>query len=202
MSKLFGYDPKFCKMNIFFMPNIKKDIFGIVFFVSMIFSSSVYAQTISYSSNVALSVVKESDLSFGMVYQNQGNVSVLLGDLGVGKFRIDGQKNLDVTVTLTMPASLVNTSDANYTIPYTAQVAYANKGQDNQQQANPFSLPTQTFRIEGRDSGPPQPPPTPQHGTYTGPQGSAWIYLYGTINVQNVKTGTYQGTVSITVTYN
>ncbi len=168
----------------------------------ILFVSVAEAQTVNYTSNVPLAVTKESDLSFGTVYQNEGNVSVNPGNVGVGKFRIDGQKNLDISVTLTMPSSIINTHDSNYSIPYTAQAAFANQGQDNQQQAQPFSLPTQTFRIEGRSNGPPQPPPTPRHGTYSAPQGSAWIYLYGTINVQNVITGSYTGTINITVTYN
>lgn len=186
------------------VPHIKRFFIflGNMLLFLVIIVSEVQAQSISYSSNVSLAVTKISDLSFGTVYQNEGNVSVSLGNVGVGKFRIDGQKNMDVTVTLTMPAALINTNDSNYSIPYTAQAAYANNGQDNQQQAEPFSLPTQTLRIEGRSSGPPQPPPTPQHGNYTAPQGSAWIYLYGTINVQNVITGSYSGTINITVTYN
>ncbi len=119
----------------------------------ILFVSVAEAQTVNYTPNVPLVVTKESDLSFGTVYQNEGNVSVNPGNVGVGKFRIDGQKNLDISVTLTMPSALINTHDSNYSIPYTAQAAFANKGQDNQQQAQPFSLPTQTFRIEGRTNG-------------------------------------------------
>lgn len=164
--------------------------------------NNVRAQNITYSSGTTLNVTKLSDLTFGNVYQNEGRVTVSLGDPGEGEFRIDGQKNMDVTVTITSSSQLTNTTNSNYTLPFTAEAAYANKGQDNPHQAKSFSLPTATFRIGGRNSGPPEPPPIPPHGNYTPPSGSAWIYCYGNIQVQNVNTGPYSGTFTLTVVYN
>ncbi|MEX1121945.1 MAG: hypothetical protein WED82_07425, partial [Balneolales bacterium] len=57
------------------------------------------------------------------------------------------------------------------------------------------------FQIKRREGEPPGPPPTPPHDGYTPPEATAYLYLYGSIDVGNVAAGEYVGQVHIIVDY-
>jgi len=116
---------------------------------------------------------------------------------------IEGVQFLDVIVEITGPSNITN-GDQN--IPLDLKAAYANLGQDQIAQSRSIILDsnnygTQRFRIKGRGNGPPGPPPVPDHEGYSPPTGSAYLYLYGEIQVGDVNSGTYTGTIRVDVSY-
>lgn len=143
-------------------------------------------------------------LGFGQIITGSGAVSVNLGDPGMAILTLDGVTYLDVIVTITKPNALLP-QDAGISddIPLTnLEAAYANKGTDDYTQAIFFNALQARFPILGRQNLAPGPPPTPPHEGFTPPVSTAYIYLWGTINVGNIAAGTYSNYIDITVEYN
>ncbi|HKJ44230.1 MAG TPA: DUF4402 domain-containing protein [Balneolales bacterium] len=182
-------------MNDFF----KKGVVLCFAFISLI--NAVYGQSIQFNGQVPLSFTVVNDINFGQVVTNEGLVRLNKGDNGMGVLKITGQKNMDITINIPSSVKLYDASNTNY-MNYTIRAAYNNKGQNDYTQTQPFNVPSQTFRVGGRNQGPPAPPPTPAHHGYIPPTGSAWLYLFGNLNVTNVPVGQYHGTITITVIYN
>jgi hypothetical protein len=177
----------------------KKNIILCLLFMSL--TNISYSQTIKFQGQIPITFTVISNVNFGHVITNEGTVSILKGGTGMGKLKVTGQENMDITVNIPSIVKLYDASNSNY-MNYTIRAAYNNLGKDNYIQTKPFNLPTQTFRMVGRNQGPPAPPPTPSHKGYTPPSGSAWLYLFGDLNVTNVPAGSYHGTIPITVIYN
>lgn len=161
------------------------------------------SQTIQFSIYVSseLNAAKQQDLDFGTTIQNQGAVQVNLGDPGMGVFSITGNEQFDVVVDLTAPANLTNDGGGPDVIPLILHMAYANQGANNINEAVVVSGATTRFPIKARSDGAPNPPPTPPHGNYTAPQATAYLYIYGSINVGAIAGGSYSGTVTLSVNY-
>jgi spore coat protein U-like protein len=140
-----------------------------------------------------VTVISDGTLDYGNLFQNQGLVQILLNDPGTEVISIEGEFNKDVTVTITPPAALQ--LDPSNTLPYTLGAAYANDGEDNKGQATEFTGNTATFRI--KEGG---PPPGGRRGGGP-PSATAYLYVYGDINVGNVNAGTYSGIINIFVEY-
>lgn len=183
----------------------------------MIFAvPSLQAQQIHFGTysdyGIQITEVSSGDLDFGNVLRNEGIKNIDLADAKV--FAITGVKYLDAIVDISIPTSQpqyltlngTTTSNVSEEIPFTLKAAYANLGQQNYGQArfiniNPDNSATVRFRIHGRGDQPPGPPPTPPHKGYTPPEDTAYLYIYGSINVGNVNAGTYTTTINISVTY-
>ena len=149
-------------------------------------------------------------LDFGQVIS--GDVkTITLGDGGMAVLEIRGVKFMDIFVDISASTSLQNTGSSTDTFPFTLNVAYDN---------NVSSCPSPTystaraefitlssnngserFRISERTSGPPKPPPTPDHSGYNPPECSAYLFFYGEIDVGNVDAGTYETTITVNITY-
>lgn len=140
-----------------------------------------------------------TNLDFGFVLSNQGLVQINLGDPEMVVFSIEGNAQLDVFVSITAPPDLV--LDAGNKIPYTLQAAYANRGDNDISEAVIMSGNSVRFPLKKREQGPARPPPTPRHEGYTPPRATAYLYIYGSINVGDVAAGTYTGTIDIIVDY-
>lgn len=166
-------------------------------------TGALRAQTIPFGihATVDLNVAAEADLDFGWLVREQGLTTVSLGDAGMGIISITGQADLDVLVTLDVPAALVNAQNPAQTIPFTFSAAYANRGRDHTADAVPFNGTTARFQIRRRDGGPPGPPPHPPHEGYEAPPETAYLYLYGTLNVGEVTAGEYTGMITVHVEY-
>jgi hypothetical protein len=192
-------------------------IFFMVISFLTFFNSSLEAQEIDFgdfSSKYAVSLselIPAEDLDFGMVIQNEGLKTIDLIDAKV--LMIEGVKYLDVIVDVTADNYLYldtdiacNGSNTNC-IPFTLQAAYANRGNNNTSEAvlmqTAANVATAQFPIEARGNRPPGPPPTPVYEGYNPAlyNETAYIYIYGSLNVGNVDAGSYSGNITITVSY-
>lgn len=135
---------------------------------------------------------------------------------------IEGIKYLDVGVLITVDGKLFLDGDDNYfndpqrSIPFELKARYANVGVDDTENSVPIAITNDSpinvgearFPILSRQflpPGPPPPPPTDSEefaNSLVENTGSAYLYLYGTINVsENVVAGEYSGYINISVQY-
>jgi hypothetical protein len=167
-----------------------------------------------FSSKYTVSItelIPAEDLAFGMVLQNEGLKIIDLLDAKV--LMIEGVKYLDVIVDITADNYLYLDSDVSCNgtntncIPFNLQAAYANRGNNNTNQAVLMQIASNVasaqFPILARGNRPPGPPPTPVYEGYNPAlfNETAYLYLYGSINVGNINAGTYSGQITVTVTY-
>lgn len=177
----------------------------LLFWIGMmiVFQSIAISQTIQFSVHVAstLDATKDQDLDLGMAISGSGITNVNLGDPGMGIFSITGNEELDIIVTLTAPANLIHTGASTDVIPFTLEFAYANRGVNDVNQAIAGTGGIARFQMRGRDSGPAGAPPTPPSAHHTPQDATAYIYIYGSMDVQAIDPGTYTGNVDIDITY-
>ena len=207
-----------CDTHIFSKKSIWLSRAILVFCVVSLFSSiALKAQEIDFgdfSRKYTVSItelIPAEDLAFGMVIQNEGLKSIDLLDAKV--LMIEGVKYLDVIVDITADNYLYLDNDVSCNgtnsncIPFTLQAAYANRGNNNTNQAVLMQVASNVasaqFPILARGNRPPGPPPTPVFEGYNPAlfNETAYLYLYGSINVGNVNAGTYSGQITVTVTY-
>jgi len=176
-------------------------ISGVLFLGVM--ANPTLGQTINFSIHVAssLDASKDSDMAFPEVMSGDGLTAINLGDAGMGVFAISGNEELDVEVVLSAPANLVHTTLPAYTMPLTLGFAYANHGVNDVNQAVTVVGNTARFQLKERESGPAGAPPTPPNSSHTPNIVTAYIYLFGTIDVGAVASGAYSGTVQLSVQY-
>lgn len=178
--------------------------------------SQLNAQEIDFgdfSSKYSVSItelIPAEDLEFGMVLVNEGLKTIDLLDAKV--LMIEGVKYLDVIVDIQADNYIYlnnNTgcSDPSCRISFTLQAAYANRGNNNTNQAVLMqvasNIASAQFPILARGNRPPGPPPTPDYAGYNPAlfNETAYLYLYGSLNVGNVNAGSYSGQITVTVTY-
>ena len=191
---------------------------SIVFFITSISSStSVSAQEIDfgqYSSAYSISLSEfnpSEELEFGTLIQNQGPTSIDLVNAKV--LTLEGVKYLDVIVDITadnyllLNGDLGCETDPSCRIPFTLQAAYANRGNNNVNESVSITVLSNVasaqFQILQRTSGLPGPPPTPVYEGYDPNifNETAYLYIYGSINVGNVDAGSYTSSISVTINY-
>lgn len=191
----------------------------ISFMLPALFLSPLSAQKVSFglytNADLILTPHVPDELDFGTRISGSGEAQILLGDDETVVIQIDGVAYLDVTVTLTPPSGdvLVLEGDLDYindpvrSLPVDVVMAYYNRGQENipvaQAKAEAVTVVgnTATFQIRRRPGGPPGPPPTPPHAGYTPPQATAYLFIFGTLNVGEVNAGPYSGIIDIHVEY-
>lgn len=188
-----------------------------LFFIGLLFSTSGRSQEIdfgTYSSLYSVSISEFSPgapLDFGMVVQNSGLNSIDI--LNSKVLMIEGVRYLDVIIDITADNYLYlgtdiacNGSNTNC-IPFTLQAAYANRGSNNPNQAVIMPVASNVasaqFPILARGNAPPGPPPTPVYQGFNPSlyNSTAYLYIYGSLNVGNVNAGPYTGSITITVSY-
>jgi hypothetical protein len=180
----------------------------------LLIAGNVEAQRISFglyaSDNIVLTPLNSGVLNFNdkqSVILSGSTVTINLADNAVAILTIEGQADMDVTLTIDAPTSL----DLNVTntIPLAIRFAYSNTGAttDITAKASAIEVPagftSVTFPIKRRTSGLPLPPPTPSHTGYSGPTGTAYLFIYGTLGQVpvNVAAGNYTGSINIHVEY-
>ncbi len=134
-------------------------------------------------------------------------VQILLLDPATAILTITGRSDLDVSVTIDAPPTL--DLDAGNKIPLQLRYAYSNLGAVDENQAKtqaveiPQGFSRITFPLRRRVAGPPGPPPTPEHAGYSGPQATAYLFIYGNLGIipSNAAAGLYTGDISVSVTY-
>lgn len=144
------------------------------------------------------------ELNFGQVIAGQGQTEIELNSDDIVILAIEGIAYLDVFVTLTPPDHLISTEDPESKMEFTLKAAYANRGEGNTGTAyrQTFSGHHARFPIFRRESGPPGPPPTPPHDGYQPPEETAYLFLYGSIDViSGLQAGEHTGTITVEVAY-
>jgi len=145
-------------------------------------------------------------VSGGGIYQVELIDSYVLSILGV--------KYLDVEVEITGETELLldgnpeNSGDPERSISFTLRSAYANNSNNNITDATLISVSGSNtgnarFPILRRQQLPPGPPPPPPTEAFDQSlvEETAFLYLYGEIDVGNVVAGQYSGNIVITVEY-
>lgn len=189
----------------------------ILFFFALILISPVSnAQEIDFGDYYNYSLTVEelnpgSDLEFGTLISGSGVNNISIANSKV--FTITGVKYLDVFLTVSADDALLLDGnpgcigDNTCSIDFTLEAAYANRGSNNIGEARIITIAansgTSQFPIKYRTSAPPSPPPTPVYEGYdpSAFNETAYIYLYGSINIGNVTSGNYTGDITITVIY-
>lgn len=151
------------------------------------------------------------DLSFGMLVQNEGVKTISILEAKV--LAVEGVKYLDAYLEITADNALLLNGDldciddVSCSIPFTLQAAYANRGMNDINHAVYMNVVSNVavaqFPIMYRGSQPPGPPPTPVHGDYNPAlyHETAYIYLFGSVNVGNIDAGIYSAEITITIQY-
>lgn len=164
----------------------------------------------SYSLTVT-DLTPAEDLAFGIVIKNEGLKEIPLVDAKV--LAMEGVKYLDVIMEVSADNFLLLNGDLDCLttedcrLPFTLNVAYANRGQNNLNQAVDIPVAANKalarFPILDRGNLPPGPPPTPPHEGFNPAlyNETAYIYLYGALNVGEVVSGQYSGEITVTIIY-
>lgn len=183
----------------------------------LLFYTQAEAQEIDFKRygdyTITVDNISIGDLKFdGPIVSGGGIYEVELIDSYV--LSIIGVKYLDVGVQISGDGELFLNGDPSFSgdpeksIPFTLKAAYANHGRNNISDAMFISVASGNigsarFPILGRQQQPPGPPPTPTTEGFdqTLVEETAYLYLYGEIDVGSVNAGSYTGTITIHVEY-
>jgi len=192
--------------------SIRNSILSLTFI--LLLAGNVMAQRISFglytSDDIVLTPLNSGELNFNdnqHVILSGETVTVNLTDNAAAILTIEGRADLDITVTIDAPTTL--DLDVTNKIPLAIRFAYSNTGAttDITARASAIEVPagftSATFPIKRRTSGLPTPPPTPDQVGYTGPQGTTYLFMYGTLGQvpTNISAGNYTGNINIHVEY-
>lgn len=165
--------------------------------------SSVYSVTIS-----PLSV---SDLEFGTLINSEGMVNIPLSSSKV--LTVEGVRYLDVIVTVTAEQYLLLDDDLacetnpSCRLEFTLNAAYANRGVNSTSQATVMTgtqlVQNGQFQIRKRGNAPPGPPPTPVYEGYNPAlfNDTAYLYIYGSVDVGDIDSGAYSSDITVMISY-
>ncbi len=165
---------------------------------------------------ISITVFGNAELNFnqksGIILPGNQPVQILRTDEQSVILEIEGRIDLDVAVSIDAdPDLLLFVGSDPYQIPLSVNFAYHNTGPANlsneiiklQAIEVPSSFVSATYPMRRRTSGPPLPPPTPDHLGLTQPTGKSYLVIYGTMgNVPiNSPVGLYQATINVRVEY-
>lgn len=211
-----GHPAVFSRANVHSLTTSALRYLTIILFI-LLSADDAFAQEINFgqfgSYTITIENITLGDLTFespilsgGGVYQVELIDSYVLSIIGV--------RFLDVGVDLIADGELLldgnpaNSGDPQRSIPFTLRAAYANFGQNNISDAvfipiSGTNVGSARFPVFGRRSGPPGPPPAPPTGQFDQSlvEETAYLYLYGDIDVGNVLAGFYSGNITVTVEY-
>ncbi len=185
------------------MENCAKYTIRLLLLGQLVLTGFIFPQSIQFSVYVEseLNATKQQDLDFENVIVSQGATPVNLGDPGMGVFAITGNQDLDVIVTLDVPANLTRVGGGPDVIPFSLDFAYANKGENDINDAILVPSNSTRFQLLGRTGGPAGRPPTPPNASFIPSESTAYIYIYGSLDIGAIAPGAYSGTVTLTVEY-
>ena len=196
-----------------------------LFFISLFFSLTItlllckesYSQINfgSYSSEYSVSVLvtENSILDFGDLLIKNTTSTVDLFSSNTAVVTITGVPYLDIYVDVSSSTPYLERTDLTGCTPIekcrfdiNVSASYANRGTNSKSQSIAMNNTTDysasaQFPIKYRGNAPPGPPPTPVYEGYSIPTEDAFIYIYGSIDIGDVLSGSYTGNISITVNY-
>jgi hypothetical protein len=189
----------------------------IIFLVALVVTGNTYAtaQRINFGLHAGTGLTLQKgnveELDFNLIKSviTPGTESVDIPKISevAAVVLINGRSDLDVTVSIVADPNLVL---GTHEIPLTVRFAYFNMGgnvTEEHARQNSIEVPSgfnyATFPILRRASGPPGPPPTPDHVGFLQPTGTAYLIIYGTMgNVPlNAAAGLYEADINVTVEY-
>ena len=151
-------------------------------------------------------------MDFGYVIKNSGPHTLGINNSKI--LTITGVKYLDVIVEISAENYLylngnpANAGDPQKSIPLTLEAAYSNNaGTPSISSARFLNVVNNyiltQFPLLERQHQPPGPPPTPPTEAFNQSlvNETAYIYLFGSINVGNVDVGSYESTITVTINY-
>lgn len=149
-----------------------------------------HSSTVGVSLSAAEELVVDGvrDLDFGSLLIGSGVTSVAVTDPGAGLFSISGASNRRVRVTLSPPSVLTNGNGDS--IVLTSGAAYNNLGPaaSDPSGAIAFTGNTASFHIDATGVAPPK-------------QSTAYVWIYGDLDVGNVPPGNYTAIYTLTAEY-
>lgn len=132
----------------------------------------------------------EQSLSFGQVTSGAGQVRIQLGDPNMGVFRISAIRAQRLLISLEHSIELTSRAGANpASIPFDIEASYTYFGVNDYRESVPLTSDIENIVIEA--------PPTAPNATWS----SAFIYVYGTLDIGNVPNDVYVGEVQLTIVY-
>lgn len=176
----------------------------------------VQAQEIDFGQygnyTLTISELTGNDLDFGVVIRDSGLYSVGINNSKI--ISITGVEYLDVIVDVTAQNELYlngnqgNAGNPQKAIPFTLQAAYANNaGTPTMGRAKFITVSNNSFikqfpilERQSQSPGPPPPPPTNEF-EQSQVEETAYLYLFGAINVGRVNAGSYYSDITITINY-
>lgn len=134
--------------------------------------------------------VVEQTLDFGQVVTSSGQMDIKLGDSNMGIFKISALRAQRLLISLEHSSELRSVSSSNVaTIPFDIQASYTDFGVNDYRQSIPLSSTIEEIFIEG--------PPANPNATWS----SAYIYIYGSLDIGNIPGDVYVGKVQLTIVY-
>lgn len=130
----------------------------------------------------------EQALNFGQVISNAGLVQINIGDPNMGVFSIYSVRTSRMLVSLETPDFLEH-PELDARIPIDLQLAYVNFGVNDFRLAQPLLDSEREIVIEN--------PPNQPNAEWS----SAYLYVYGSIDIGNVPNGSYLGDVLMSVEF-
>lgn len=195
---------------------MKKSLQHIILFATglLLFAGPLAAQRISFglyaSDGITLTPLGLGELNFNekqTLILSGNTVQILLNDEAAAVIAIEGRADLDVTVTIDADQTLELNIENE--IPLAIGFAYSNLGAGTEEIARaqaiqvPSGFTSATFPVYRRATGPPGPPPTPDHAGYIQPSGVAYLFIYGILGPvpAGAAVGVYLGNINVYVTY-
>lgn len=137
-----------------------------------------------------LSVTVLQPLDFGTVVINSGITEIAPGNPSMGVFSIDAINTQQLLVSFEKPAALTSgNSGQTSSIPIEINASYISYNDDSVQLSTPIRRNPESITIS----------------TVPGQASEIWarafIYVYGSVDVQNIPEGQYTGELIINVTY-
>jgi len=168
-------------------------LFPIVIFLTPL---NVSAQFLHFSMKVQpeLSANVVRDLDFGTAVSGSGRQQIDLGDPNMGIYSITGSQSQKVLIQVDIPDELTgNRASNNTSIPLNIQMTYNNKGENDYVESVPIQGTTAEFPIK-------------QYALQNfQTQGMVWetayLYIFGSLDVENVPDDVYTGEITLVVEY-
>ncbi|HAW79369.1 MAG TPA: hypothetical protein DCX27_06395 [Balneola sp.] len=168
--------------------------YTILFLSFSAFNNSVNAQFINLQLRIEpeLSATVEQSLDFGTQVTNFGTRTIALGDINMGIFSIKAYHTQSVIITLDTPEALTSINPAiDDLIPLDLEIAFNNTGVNNA--SNATILENKSGFISIYD------------GDEEISQSEIWkemyLYIYGSIEIGNIRNGVYTGDIILSIEY-
>ena len=152
-----------------------------------------YAQYIDMEITIEseLSTSVEQNLDFGKYASNAGKVSIAFGDQNMGIVGIRALKNQNLFIEFIPPTVLKSAnSDNTYTIPVSLSIDYDNSGQNNINNARPLKNNREWVAIL-----------PDQNSNRNSNWKSIHLYIFGSLNIENIPEDIYEGYALLIVDY-